>query len=55
MWHVEVADNRLGTAWVVDRLIEMRRWSQLPVRIDPASAAASLVPALTEAGVEVQR
>jgi hypothetical protein len=54
MWHVEVADNRLGTAWVVDRLIEMRRWSQLPVRIDRASAAASLVPTLNEAGIEVQ-
>lgn len=54
VWHVEVADNRLGTAWVVDRLIEMRRWSQLPVRIDRASAAASLVPTLTEAGIDVQ-
>lgn len=53
-WHVEVADNRLGTAWVVDRLIEMRRWSQQPVRIDKGSAAASLIPTLVEAGVAVQ-
>jgi phage terminase large subunit-like protein len=53
-WHIEVADNRLGTAWVVDRLIEMRRWSQLPVLIDKASPAGSLIPALTEAGVDVQ-
>jgi hypothetical protein len=53
-WHVEVADNRLGTAWVIDRLIEMRRWSSLPVRIDNGSPAASLIPALTEAGVDVQ-
>lgn len=53
-WHVEVADNRLGTAWVVDRLIQMRRWSQMPVRIDKASPAGSLIPALTEAGIDVQ-
>lgn len=54
LWHVEVARNALGTAWVVDDLVEMRRWSTLPVRIDRASAAASLVPTLTEAGVDVQ-
>ncbi|MGZ4621469.1 MAG: hypothetical protein ACXVGF_04730 [Blastococcus sp.] len=53
-WHVEVAENRLGTAWVVDRLVQMRRWSNLPVRIDTASPAGSLIPALTEAGVDVQ-
>jgi len=53
-WHVEVAENRLGTAWVVDRLVEMRRWSRLPVRIDTASPAGSLIPSLTEAGVDVE-
>jgi hypothetical protein len=53
-WHVELVKNALGTAWIVDDLIDLRRWSQLPVRIDRGSAAASLVPTLTEAGVEVQ-
>jgi phage terminase large subunit-like protein len=53
-WHVEVAENRLGTAWVVGRLVEMRRWSSLPVRIDKGSAAASLIPTLNEAGIAVQ-
>jgi phage terminase large subunit-like protein len=52
-WHVELVKNALGTAWIVDDLIDLRRWSQLPVRIDRGSAAASLVPTLTEAGVEV--
>jgi phage terminase large subunit-like protein len=54
LWHVELVKNALGTAWIVDDLISMRRWSQLPVRIDRGSAAASLVPTLLEAGVEVQ-
>jgi hypothetical protein len=53
-WHVELVKNALGTAWLVDDLIDLRRWSQLPVRIDRGSAAASLVPTLTEAGVTVQ-
>jgi hypothetical protein len=38
--HVEVAENRLGTAWVVDRLIEMRRWSK------PAGADRQRLPRL---------
>lgn len=54
LWHVEVADNRVKVAWVVDRLIEMRRWSKLPVRIDKGSAAASLIPTLQEAGIDVE-
>jgi hypothetical protein len=54
-WHVEVAKNELGTAWVVGEIIRMRRWSAQPVIIDSISAAASLVPALTEAGVDVRQ
>jgi phage terminase large subunit-like protein len=52
--HIEIAENRMGTAWVVDRLVQMRRWSKHPVVIDNASPAASLIPALTEASVDVQ-
>jgi phage terminase large subunit-like protein len=53
-WHVEVAKAELGTAWVVNEAVRMRRWSTRPVVIDTASPAASLIPALTEAGVDVQ-
>jgi hypothetical protein len=53
-WHVEVAKAELGTAWVVGEVIRMRRWSTQPVVIDTLSAAASLIPALTEAGVDVK-
>jgi len=53
-WHVEVAKAELGTNWVVGELVRMRRWSTRPVIIDSIGAAASLVPALTEAGVDVR-
>jgi hypothetical protein len=53
-WHVEVAKAELGTAWVVGEMVRMRRWSTQPVVIDQLGAAASLIPALTEAGVDVK-
>jgi hypothetical protein len=54
LWHVEVVDARYGTAWLVDRMVDLNhRWSPLSVRLDPAGPAGSFVPALTEAGVEV--
>lgn len=54
LWHVELVKNALGTAWIVDDLIDLRRWGGLPVTIDRASGAASLVPTLQEAGVDVR-
>ncbi len=54
LWHVELVKNALGTAWIVDGLIDLRRWGGLPVTIDRASGAASLVPTLQEAGVDVR-
>ena len=53
-WHVEVAKAELGTAWVVNEIVRMRRWSTAPVVIDNIGPAASLVSALTEAGVDVK-
>jgi phage terminase large subunit-like protein len=54
-WHVEVAKAELGTAWVVNEVVRMRRWTRSPVIVDSLSPAASLVPALTEAGVDVRQ
>jgi hypothetical protein len=53
-WHIECAKAELGTNWIVGELVRMRRWSTQPVVIDSLGAAASLVPALTEAGVDVK-
>jgi phage terminase large subunit-like protein len=53
-WHIEVAKAELGTNWVVGELVRMRRWSTQPVVVDGGSSAASLIPALTEAGVDVR-
>jgi hypothetical protein len=53
-WHIEVAKAELGTAWIVGEMVRMRRWSTQPVVIDQLGAAASLIPALTEAGVDVK-
>jgi hypothetical protein len=50
--HVEVVDHRPGTEWVVDRLTELcQRWQPLPVVVDPASAAGSLLVDLAAAGI----
>lgn len=51
--HVEVIDRKPGTAWVVPRAVELwERW-RVPLRIDSASPASSLIPELEAAGVEV--
>src|SRR6266540_3101209 len=53
--HVEVADHRPGTGWIVDRLVELRdRHSPKLIVLDPAGPAASLLNDLTNAGVEVR-
>ena len=50
--HIEVVDHRPSTEWVVDRLRELeRRWHPLPVVLDPASPAGSLLLELAAAGV----
>jgi phage terminase large subunit-like protein len=51
--HVEVVDNHSGTAWVVDRLVELRdKWSPSAIAVDPGSPAGSLLVGLEAAGVE---
>jgi phage terminase large subunit-like protein len=50
--HVEVIEARDGTAWIVERLVELQgRHTSLGVVVDAASAAAALLPALAENGV----
>jgi hypothetical protein len=59
--HVEVTasttggvDHRPGTDWVVPRIMAMKeRWPGLRLTVASASAAESLVPALTAAGVDL--
>jgi phage terminase large subunit-like protein len=50
--HVECIENRDGTAWVVDRLVELtNNHTNIGVVIDQVGAAAALLPALAEANV----
>jgi hypothetical protein len=60
--HVEIVpakkgsdeDSLPGTAWIAPRLKELAdQWNPCAVVIDSFSAASSLIPAITEAGVEV--
>lgn len=52
--HVEVNRNEPGTAWVVDAITAMAGDAAVVV-IDSAGGAASLIPALEAAGVEVTK
>jgi phage terminase large subunit-like protein len=53
--HVEIVDHRPGTEWAVTRLQALeRRWKPLPVVVDPASPAGSLLVDLAAAGVPTE-
>jgi len=53
--HIEVVDNRRGTGWVVDRMVELvERWKPKAIVIDTAGAAGSFLPQLTEKQIEVE-
>ena len=53
--HVERVEHRLGTSWVVDRLVELVESHDADgVVIDSASPAASLVAKIEDAGVVVK-
>ncbi len=54
--HVEVVDSRPGTGWVVDRLAELvARWRPAAVVLDGSGPAGSLLPSLSERGVDVTK
>lgn len=51
--HVEIADARPGTGWLLQRVLEMEREHRPQAWVlDPASAAGSLLPELQENGIE---
>ena len=52
--HVEVADHRPGTAWLVERLVELAdRWRPRAVAFDDAGPAIDLGDAARRAGLEL--
>jgi len=52
--HVELMDRRPGTAWVVERLVELvGRWRPCALVIDAGGPAGSLVAPAEEAGLEL--
>jgi hypothetical protein len=54
--HLEVVDSRPGTGWVVDRLSELvAKWRPAAVVLDGSGPAGSLLPSLSERGVEVTK
>jgi hypothetical protein len=53
--HIEIVERNPGTKWLPQRLAELvNRHECLTPRCDGASPAASLIPKLTELGVEVE-
>jgi phage terminase large subunit-like protein len=53
LMHVDTVDRRPGTAWVVDRAVELQGKRHLPVRVNPAAAEGALIKDLVKAGVEL--
>lgn len=54
LMQVEVVDQKPGTSWAVQRLVDLvERW-KVAVVLDPASPAGSLIPDLVRAKVEPQ-
>lgn len=52
--HIEVIDYGRGTAWVIDRLVELKgRHAHVGIVCDGAGPAGSLVPELEQRGIDV--
>jgi hypothetical protein len=50
--HNEVVEQRAGTRWVVDRLVQLvERWKVCAVALDPSSPAGALIPDLQRKGI----
>jgi phage terminase large subunit-like protein len=52
--HVEVAERRPGTSWVVSFAVDLFAANKSPIRVEKGGPAGSLVSQLLEAGVEVE-
>lgn len=53
--HIEVVDERPGTSWVVDRMVELEKHEPCVVVIDPTGPAKSLIPDLEKKGITVKQ
>jgi hypothetical protein len=52
---VEIVEHKSGTAWVVDRLVELtKRHDCGPIVFDQKSPAAALLTQLVEAGIQIE-
>ena len=52
--HIEVVDNRPGMDWLIDRAVDLQeKWDPRCWVIDAAGPAGSLIPKLTEKGLQV--
>jgi phage terminase large subunit-like protein len=52
--HVEIVENRRGTAWVVERIAELvEKWVPCAVVVNPAGPEGSLIADLTDRGIRV--
>lgn len=52
--HVEIVDNRLGTRWIVERLVELRdKYLPCAIVVNPAGPEGSLIADLEDANVEI--
>lgn len=55
-WHVEVADYRAGTAWVVDRMVGLtQRHEVAGVIVDPRGHESACIAGLEDARIEVTK
>jgi hypothetical protein len=52
--HLELVENRSGSAWVVERVKQLRASWQAPVFIDPGGPAGSLIADFEKAGVPIE-
>ena len=53
--HLEVIEHKAGTRWVVARVLELiERWDPCAIVVDGNGPAASLIPALLEAGLALK-
>jgi hypothetical protein len=56
MPQIELVDHRGGSEWVVERLRDVAsRWPVRCVVVDGASSARSLIPAMENAGLKVEK
>lgn len=52
--YLELADHRPGTAWLLNRALELdRRWSPVGWAVDPRAAAGTLIDDMIQSGLNV--